>query len=211
MGKDPAVLFYTGDFLNGCTDLDFDERGQYITLLCLQHQKGHLSEKTIRLCVGSVSSDVLSKFKIDSAGNYFNKRMDEEIEKRQHFLDTRYFNGKKGGRPIKANSKPNKKANSKPKQNLPENENRNDNKYINDEELNSLFIDFLEMRKKIKKPATERAIELLLKDLNKINDKKGALELSIKKNYQGLFEPNKQSGNNGITEQDINSFLSKRD
>lgn len=61
--------------------------------------------------------------------------------------------------------------------------------YFDDAELNSLFIDFLEMRKKIKKPATERAIELLLKDLEKIKDKKGAIEQSIKKNYQGLFEP----------------------
>jgi uncharacterized protein YdaU (DUF1376 family) len=123
MSKDPAILFYTGDFLNGCTDLTFDERGQYITLLCLQHQKGHLSEKTIRLTVGSVSVDVLKKFIKDGEGNYYNDRMEEEIAKRQHFLDTRYFNGKKGGRPIKPNSKPN----SKPTGNLPINRNENEN------------------------------------------------------------------------------------
>lgn len=121
MAKDPAVLFYTGDFLNGCTDLTLEERGQYITLLCLQHQKGHLSEKTIRLTVGSVSVDVLSKFERDDDGLYFNERMEEEIVKRQHFLDTRYFNGKRGGRPSKPNSKPNKK----PTENLPENEDEN--------------------------------------------------------------------------------------
>ena len=127
MSKDPAILFYTGDFLNGCTDLTFEERGQYITLLCLQHQKGHLSEKTIRLSVGSVSVDVLKKFSRDENGNYFNERMDAEIEKRQHFLDTRYFNGKKGGRPLKTNSKPNRKANNKPKQNLSDNDNEDIN------------------------------------------------------------------------------------
>jgi hypothetical protein len=77
---------------------------------------------------------------------------------------------------------------------------KNDNKYIDNGELNSLFVDFLEMRKKIKKPATERAIELLLKDLNKINDKRGALELSIKKNYQGLFEPNNKTIKHGLQE-----------
>lgn len=123
MSKDPAILFYTGDFLNGCTDLTFEERGQYITLLCLQHQKGHLSDKTIRLTVGSVSVDVLKKFIKDGEGNYYNDRMEEEIAKRQHFLDTRYFNGKKGGRPIKPNSKPN----SKPTGNLPINRNENEN------------------------------------------------------------------------------------
>jgi uncharacterized protein YdaU (DUF1376 family) len=127
MAKDPAVLFYTGDFLNGCTDLTMEERGQYITLLCLQHQKGHLSEKTIRLCLGSVSDDVLQKFCKDADGNFYQQRMEEEIQKRQYFLDTRYFNGKKGGRPIKPNNKPNGKPNRKPKHNLPENENENIN------------------------------------------------------------------------------------
>jgi hypothetical protein len=53
--------------------------------------------------------------------------MEEEIQKRQYFLDTRYFNGKKGGRPIKPNNKPNGKPNRKPKHNLPENENENIN------------------------------------------------------------------------------------
>jgi len=66
--KDPAVLFYTGDFLNGCSCLTMEERGQYITVLCLQHQLGHLSEKTIRLSLGSVSVDVLNKLSKDADG-----------------------------------------------------------------------------------------------------------------------------------------------
>ena len=127
MSKDPAVLFYTGDFLNGCTDLTFEERGQYITLLCLQHQKGHLSEKTIRLSVGSVSVDVLRKFIKDENSCYYNKRMDEEIGKRLQFIETRRVNGSKGGRPIKANAKPNGYPNAKPNENLIENENEDDN------------------------------------------------------------------------------------
>jgi len=126
MSKDPAVLFYTGDFLNGCTDLTFEERGQYITMLCLQHQKGHLSEKTIRLCVGSVSVDVMSKFKTDDDGFFYNERMEEEIDKRRHFLDTRYFNGKKGGRPIKPNKEPNKE----PTKNLSDNDNEDGNESL---------------------------------------------------------------------------------
>lgn len=82
MSKDPAILFYTGDFLTGCADLTLEERGQYITLLCLQHQKGHLSEKMIRLAVGETSSDVMKKFKTDDDGNFYNERMDIEIGKR---------------------------------------------------------------------------------------------------------------------------------
>ena len=70
--KDPAFLFYSSDFLNGVVDLTMEERGQYITLLCLNHQKGELTEKTIRLSVGSVSVDVLAKFKQDENGLLYN-------------------------------------------------------------------------------------------------------------------------------------------
>jgi len=101
MSKDPAILLYTGDFLNGCTCLTMEERGQYITILCLQHQLGHLSEKTIRLSVGSVSVDVLKKLSKDSEGNYFNDRMEQEIGKRAKFTESRLNNGKLGGRPLK--------------------------------------------------------------------------------------------------------------
>lgn len=99
--KDPAFLFYSSDFLSGVMDLDMLERGQYITLLCAQHQKGHLSEKTIRLLVGSCSVSVLDKFETDSEGNFFNKRLDEEIQKRVKFSESRKNNGINGGRPKK--------------------------------------------------------------------------------------------------------------
>jgi hypothetical protein len=155
MSKDPAILFYTGDFLNGCTDLTFEERGQYITLLCLQHQKGHLSEKTIRLSVGSVSVDVLKKLSKDETGNYFNERMELEMQKRSHFLDSRYFNGKKGGRPVKANNKPNSKPNKKAKQNLHEDDNEN--------RINIDFEDFWNLydKKRGEKNKLEKAWNLL--------------------------------------------------
>ncbi len=89
---DPAVLFYTSDFLSGVMDLDMEERGQYITLLCAQHQKGHLSEKTIILLVGSCSESVLKKFKIDEDGLYFHPRMDIEIAKRLTYKGGRIKN-----------------------------------------------------------------------------------------------------------------------
>ena len=112
--KDPAFLFYSSDFLTGCTSLTMEERGQYITLLCLEHQLGRLSEKTIRLSVGSVSVDVLEKFKQDENGLLYNERLEIEIEKRSNFIDTRRNNGLKGGRPKAENKKPNGLANGKP-------------------------------------------------------------------------------------------------
>lgn len=125
MAKDPAFLFYSSDFLNGVADLTMEERGQFITLLCLQHQKGTLTDKTIRLSLGSVSVDVLSKFSKDKDGNFFNERLQEEIEKRIQFTESRRNNGSKGGRP-KNNTKPLGLA----KHNLMEDVNENENEDI---------------------------------------------------------------------------------
>ena len=82
MAKDPAFLFYSSDFLTGISDLTMEERGQYITLLCIQHQKGKLCEKIIKISIGSVSEDVMKKFKKDEDGLYFNERLDLEAKKR---------------------------------------------------------------------------------------------------------------------------------
>ena len=143
MGKDPAFLFYSSDFLNGVADLTMEERGQYITLLCLQHQKGSLTQKTIRLSVGSVSVDVMSKFTKDQDGNFYQERLREEIEKRANFTESRRNNGFKGGRP-KANGKPNGYA----KDNLMEDENINEdvNKNINKiKVIDQLFEEFWDL------------------------------------------------------------------
>lgn len=134
MAKSPAFLFYSSDFLSGITDLTMEERGQYITLLCLQHQKGALSEKTIRLSLGSVSVDVLSKFQKDESGNYFNERLQREMQKWDNFTESRRKNGLLGGRPKKSEEPnglpsdiPIDNANGKPSENLLEIENEIDN------------------------------------------------------------------------------------
>lgn len=145
MSKDPAFLFYPESFLGGVSDLTMEERGQYITLLCLQHSKGRLSEKTIRLSVGLVSVDVRLKFRLDENGLLYNERLEEETQKREKFANSRRENGKKGGRPT-VKSIENKEVNEYilkdnaitdrllvgyPKNNLPININKNKNKDIN--------------------------------------------------------------------------------
>ena len=85
MAKDPAVLFYTADFLVGVSGLTMEERGQYITLLCLQHQKGHLSDKDILINVGKISEDVLAKFEVDEEGKRYNARMENELIKYENY------------------------------------------------------------------------------------------------------------------------------
>lgn len=120
--KDPAFLLYSSDFLTGCAGLTMEERGQYITLMCLQHQKGHLPEKTIRLSVGIATVDVMEKFIQDEDGNFYNKRLEETIIKRAKFAESRRANGAKGGRPKKE-----EKPSGSFLLNLPENENEIEN------------------------------------------------------------------------------------
>lgn len=151
----PAFLFYSSDFLNGVADLTMEERGQYITMMCLQHQKGALSEKTIRLCLGSVSVDVLSKFKQDENGLYYNERLKDEIDKRAQYVDSRRVNGKNGGRPKKPCAKPC----AKPYKNHTENE--NDNEYIEDNIENKKEGLREEEKEKKKKPTFSEDVEYL--------------------------------------------------
>jgi len=80
----PAVLLYFEDFLVGVSDMTMEERGQYITLLCLQNAKGHLTKNAIDRAMRpeGVSPYVLEKFAMDPEGRYFNERMDYEIYRR---------------------------------------------------------------------------------------------------------------------------------
>jgi hypothetical protein len=81
--KEPSFQFYPQDFLTGCAGLTLTERGQYITLLCLQHQTGHLTEKIIKLNIGKWSPELKLKFVKDNEGLYYNERLESEIHKRE--------------------------------------------------------------------------------------------------------------------------------
>lgn len=86
MAKNPAFRLYASDFLTGVSDLTMEERGQYITLLCLQHQKGHLTKKVMQMqCHGTPAADVLAKFRQDPDGLWYNERLEEVIEKANEY------------------------------------------------------------------------------------------------------------------------------
>ena len=70
--------------------------------------------------------------------------------------------------------------------------------FPNDESLNQAFLDYLEMRKQIKKPMTDRAIELAIKKLEELSalpfsdsmDNDMAIRIlnqSVMNSWQGLF------------------------
>lgn len=96
MAKDPAVLFYTSDFLSGTAFFTDEQRGQYIRLLCEQHQNGHIpKDHMIEICK-TYDSPVFKKFITDDCGCFFNNRMEKEIKKRQSYSESRRNNRLKG-------------------------------------------------------------------------------------------------------------------
>jgi hypothetical protein len=95
MSKDPAFLFYSSDFLTGTLLMSMEQKGKFITLLCIQHQKGHLSEKDMLHICGSYDEDVFTKFQKDEKGKFYNIRLEEEVGKRKAYSESRRNNRKK--------------------------------------------------------------------------------------------------------------------
>ena len=104
-GKDPAVLLYTQDFIVGTFTWTDEQRGKYILLLCIQHQKQNkLTQRDLELAGGDEL--VLEKFPLHSDGYYYNDRMAMEINNRKVRTDSSRRNGKLGGRPKVTKQKP---------------------------------------------------------------------------------------------------------
>lgn len=92
MSKDPAFLFYSSDFLTGTALMSDDQVGKYIKLLCYQHQKGHLTERDmLKICL-THDEDIFCKFEKDENGLYYNVRLQQEIEKRKAYSESRRQN-----------------------------------------------------------------------------------------------------------------------
>jgi hypothetical protein len=92
MGKDPAVLFYTSDFLTATTLFTDEQIGQYIKLLCQQHQLGHLPEEHMLKICKTYDSPVFAKFTKDTEGRFYNVRMEEEQQRRVSYSNSRRLN-----------------------------------------------------------------------------------------------------------------------
>lgn len=93
MAKDPAVLFYTSDFLSGTFTMTNEQVGKYIRLLCLQHQIGKLSEKHMLSICQAYDIDIWDKFVIEE-GFFYNIKMRDESQRRAKFTESRRNNGK---------------------------------------------------------------------------------------------------------------------
>jgi len=93
MAKDPAFLFYHHDFIVGTALMTMEEVGQYTTILCHLADKGSLSLEEIEIIVrGEVSEKVLGKLACKTSGRYFNRRLEEEVNKRKEYAKSRRNN-----------------------------------------------------------------------------------------------------------------------
>jgi len=99
MAKDPALLFYTNDFLSGTFTMTNEEVGKYIRLLCLQHQKTRLSENEFNKVLGNSAEEVRQKFTEEIIGGqkyYFQERLRHESQRRKDYSESRRNNRNKG-------------------------------------------------------------------------------------------------------------------
>jgi|GEM_PF-1556205 len=193
MAKDPAVLLYTSDFLSGTFSMSNEEVGMYIRLLCLQHQKGKLTEKDMQSICKTYIHDVYEKFELKD-GYYVNKRMYEEAEKRSKYTESRRNNAK---------TKHMQQHMDKHMEN--ENENINENRIVliyPNEEFEKLWKGWIEYKKaehkeKFKSPKTEQTAINKLVELSN-GDTELASKIvnhSIANRYKGLFAINENKSN----------------
>lgn len=87
--KAPAFQFYADDFLAGTITMTNEEKGAYITLLCIQWSKGSLVESDFqRVCAGMpphCQRICQSKFDQDSDGSFKNRRLESvRLEKKEY-------------------------------------------------------------------------------------------------------------------------------
>ena len=94
MAKDPAVLFYTSDFLSGTITMNYEQRGKYITLLCIQHQQSFLTDEDFESILTENDKRVKDKFEKQSDGTYVNLKLKTESERRKSYTESRRNNRK---------------------------------------------------------------------------------------------------------------------
>jgi hypothetical protein len=92
MSKDPAILFYTSDFLTGTLTMTDAQKGKYITLLCLQHQQGFLTDNDMKNICKTYDEKIYMKFTKDQMGYYYNERMRFESDRRKKYSESRSKN-----------------------------------------------------------------------------------------------------------------------
>jgi len=89
MAKDPAFLFYPGDWLGGTMGMSLEQKGAYMELLVLQFHRNKFKENIAINQVGEDNWNIIKeKFKTDG-DLFWNERLLTEMEKRKKFVESR--------------------------------------------------------------------------------------------------------------------------
>lgn len=102
MNRPPAFQFYADDFLGGTVAMTNQEKGMYITALCIQWNKGGISREDMDrlgrgMAVPSIGN-VTAKFFLGKDGLFRNKRLEAERRKQRDFRENRRKSGEKGAK-----------------------------------------------------------------------------------------------------------------
>lgn len=98
MSKDPAFLFYPGDWDGGTKLFTRHVKGCYMDLLMCQFHNGHMTSHDLVFILGQPDYDLYweSKLKVkfiqDSDGKFYNKKLEDEQIKRRIWCESRKNN-----------------------------------------------------------------------------------------------------------------------
>jgi uncharacterized protein YdaU (DUF1376 family) len=98
MAKDPAFLFYPGDWLGGTLTFSRSHKGAYMDLLMVQFNSGHMALQDVQTVLGETDFSKMweqklkAKFTEDAQGKFYNEKLENEILKRKNYTNSRRKN-----------------------------------------------------------------------------------------------------------------------
>lgn len=97
MAKDPAFLFYPGDWLGGTMTFSRHHKGAYMDILMGQFNNGRLTIEDIQTILGADfetmwEQKLRAKFQQDETGKFFNEKLENEMIKRRNYSESRRKN-----------------------------------------------------------------------------------------------------------------------
>lgn len=222
---------YPGDYARDTQHLSMAEHGAYVLLMDYlygtQRDIPGIDSALFRICRAHSEEEksdvksVIGQFFVKTDSGYTNKRASEEIRDAESRINAAIQNGKRGGR--KTQREPNgnlfKNPQGNPQESYPSSNLHTPSAIRQDSNLQqptnglesktappalvpvSIWLSFVEMRKKKRQPLTEHAGELIRRKLEELkeqgHDPIKVLEQSIMHCWAGVFPPKEEANGNG--------------
>lgn len=187
MAKDPAFLFFPGDWLGGTQTFTRHQKGAYMDLLMAQFAQDPLSLDDVKHILGEKDFNELwelklkKKFKQDPHGNFYNAKLRSEKEKRAQYTKTR-----RDSRNYHTSQHTLERVIEQMKSRM-----ENGNGIINlSEKLKLKYIEWMDYRKSVlKKALKEETVEKQLKKILKYDEVAviEALDKAMEMQWAGFF------------------------